>query len=88
MVDYTRTCIRNKVNISQSVTCVIKIFQTEFNISSYCPRKDQSIFSRHIEAAKSNGNVTVCCYDLNAVLRTPCGNISRLYYKWHLSYYR
>lgn len=40
-----------------------------------------------IKAARESQNILVACYDLQAVLQTPCGDISVLYYKRKLNCY-
>ena len=40
-----------------------------------------------IKAARESQNILVACYDLQAVLQAPCGDISVLYYKRKLNCY-
>ncbi|KAK5648032.1 hypothetical protein RI129_002924 [Pyrocoelia pectoralis] len=94
------------------------IFNTEFNISFYQPKKDQcsiceeyknsnpdekaklqESYDRHIAnkiksreekakdtaMAKDKLNLIVACFDLQAVLPTPCGDVSAFYYKCRLN---
>ena len=94
------------------------IFNTEFNISFFTPKKDQcsvcesfknsgeeeqlnlkESYDRHIEnknlsrkhkaddiaRATENPSIIVACYDLQAVLPTPCGDISTYYFKCRLN---
>lgn len=94
------------------------IFNTEFNISFYQPKKDQcsicetyknsneaekekgqAEYERHLknkaksreekqqDVAKSKeyNNIVVACFDLQAVLPTPCGDISTFFYKCRLN---
>ncbi|KAK5646174.1 hypothetical protein RI129_004638 [Pyrocoelia pectoralis] len=94
------------------------IFNTEFNISFFRPKKDQcSIcesykngneaekrnrqeeYDRHVKnkvrsreekqkdiaMGKENNNIIVSCFDLQAVLPTPCGDISTFFYKCRLN---
>lgn len=38
-----------------------------------------------INLATNNKNHTVCCFDLQAVLPVPCGDVSQFFYKRRLS---
>lgn len=97
-----------------------RIFNTEFNISFFVPKKDQcavcetfknssdeeqinlkATYEKHIlcktrareekqadvEKSRSNSNLKVVVFDLQAVLPTPSGEISTFYYKCRLNCY-
>ncbi|XP_022823697.1 uncharacterized protein LOC111362445 isoform X3 [Spodoptera litura] len=40
-----------------------------------------------IETCKNDANKIICCYDMQAVLQTPCGNDSLFFYKRRLNVY-
>ncbi|XP_023211752.1 uncharacterized protein LOC111614620 [Centruroides sculpturatus] len=63
--------------------------QLQDNYNTHIKEKEMSRAekTKDIEAAKQDTNKIACCFDLQAVLPSPCGECSSLYYKRKLSCY-
>lgn len=113
---YTENQVRNKLP-AVKLNVYREIFNTEFNLSFFVPKKDQcalcqsytnsseeerekvqaryddhnrnKLLSREEKSKDANlareGSLIVACFDLQAVLQVPCGDISVLYYKRKLN---
>lgn len=110
---------RERENLPFAKKCTYRsIFNTEFNISFFTPKKDQCAaceaykimndeekeqkredYTRHIlnkencrkekkkdiAQSKEMKNLIVACFDLQAVMPVPCGEVSTFYYKCRLN---
>lgn len=115
---YTEYCKTNNWATAKKCTYE-KIFNEEFNIGFFAPKKDQCAvcaqyqngndieknnmqekYDTHLQekemsrkekdkdkelSMQENSSLLVCCYDLQAVIPLPCGEISTFFYKSKLN---
>lgn len=69
---------KNTSNIQEEALTKYKEHQSEKELS-------RIIKSQDVDEARKNPSILVACYDLQAVLPTPCGEVSSFYYRSRLN---